>query len=246
MLSIISPSLTMKEISDNYMNLTIPVQIDMTKKIVNEINKFTFDEIRDVMRINDKLAIINKTRYKKMKFDDHGGAAILSYNGTVYKNIKASSFDRDEIEFCKNNIRILSGLYGMLRPYDSIYEYRLEMKTKIKIGDKGNLYDYFGKTIYENIVSKDRVIINLCSKEYSFSIEPYLTSNDKFITCNFKTNRDGILKILSFDAKAARGMMVNFIVKNRINNHEDLKKFNENGYVFDEKLSNEREYIFIK
>lgn len=246
MITIISPSLTMEECDDNYINLTLPIQVDMAKKIVSVINDFDIEKIKNVMNVNEKIALINKLRYEKIKFDDKGNAAILSYTGTVYKNINASVFDRDEIEFCKKHIRILSGLYGVLNPYDSIYEYRLELKTKLEVDNKNNLYDYFGSSIYENLISIDRTIVNLCSNEYSKAVQPYLTSNDKFITCSFKINKGGILKTLSVEAKAARGKMVNFIVKNKINEVEVLKKFNDGGYSFRDDLSNDFEYVFVR
>lgn len=246
MIAIISPSLTMEECSDNYTNLTIPFQVDMAKKIVSRINELDIQNIKSIMNINEKLATINKLRYKKIKFDNNGSPAILSYTGTVYKNINASIFDSEEIEFCKKHVRILSGLYGILKPYDSIYEYRLELKTKIDIENSNNLYDYFGNSIYKCLISKDREIVNLCSGEYSKAIIPYLTNEDKFITCSFKINKNGVLKTFATDAKATRGRMINFIVKNKINNVELLKNFNENGYVFKEELSNDSEYVFAK
>ena len=246
MIAIISPSLTMEECSDNYTNLTIPFQVDMAKKIVSRINELNIQDMKSIMNINEKLATINKLRYKKIKFDNNGSPAILSYTGTVYKNINASIFDLDEIEFCKKHVRILSGLYGILKPYDSIYEYRLELKTKIDIEDSNNLYDYFGNSIYKCLISEDREIVNLCSGEYSKAIILYLTNEDKFITCSFKINKNGVLKTFATDAKDTRGRMINFIVKNKINNVELLKNFNENGYVFREELSNDSEYVFVK
>lgn len=246
MIAIISPSLTMEECSDNYTNLTIPFQVEMAKKIVSRINELNIQDMKSIMNINEKLATINKLRYKKIKFDNNGSPAILSYTGTVYKNVNASIFDLEEIEFCKKHVRILSGLYGILKPYDSIYEYRLELKTKIDIEDSNNLYDYFGNSIYKYLISEDREIVNLCSGEYSKAIIPYLTNEDKFITCSFKINKNGVLKTFATDAKATRGRMINFIVKNKINNVELLKNFNENGYVFREELSNDSEYVFVK
>lgn len=248
MITIISPSITMEECNDNdnYINLTLPVQVDMAREIVSAIKEFDYDEIKTMMNVNEKLALINKLRYEKIKFDDKGSAAILAYTGTVYKNMKASVFDKEDIEFCRDHIRILSGLYGILNPYDSVYEYRLELKTKLKVGNKNNLYDYFGDSIYKNLVSKDRTIVNLCSNEYSKAIEPYLTDKDKFITCSFKVNKGGILKTLSVEAKSMRGKMVNFIVKNKIDDPVKLKDFNEGGYFFKKDLSSELEYVFVK
>lgn len=246
MIFIISPSLSMEECIDWHENLTIPNRIDMAQKIVNHINELSVDEIMSIMNVNSKIADLNKKRYEKMKFDDKGSPAILAYTGTVYKNMNPSIFNRDEIEFCKNKIRILSGLYGVLNPYDSVYEYRLELKTKIRIDGKKDLYDYFGKTIHEDLTKEDREIVNLCSNEYSKAVKPYISEKDHFINCNFKILKNGKLKTLATDAKAARGRMINFVVKNKIDKISDLKEFNELGYKFEKSLSENYEYVFVK
>lgn len=246
MIAIISPSLTMKNCSDDFFDLSLPSQIEMSKKIVEEIRKLSEKDLEKVLSVSSKVGQLNFERYQNLKFDKSGGAAILSYTGTVYKNIKASIFDDEEIKFCSEHIRILSGLYGVLRPYDSIYEYRLELKTKINILGNEDLYKYFQDSMYKNLIHHDRKIVNLCSSEYSKVIIPYLSNEDEFLTCSFKINKNGILKSMSTDAKASRGSMVNFIVKNKINDFESLKNFNDNGYTFNERLSNSREYVFVK
>lgn len=246
MVCIISPSITMKEVDDNCNNLTMPTYIEKAKEIVYKINSMSDEEISDIMEIDGELLKTNRWRYKKFKFDLNGNPAILSYTGTVYKNINANIFDNEDIEFCKEHIRILSGIYGILRPYDSIYEYRLEFKSKVKIGKFKDLYEYFGKCIYDDLVKCNNEILNLCSNEYSKAIIPYLSEKDKFITCSFKIKKNNTIKSYAMDSKITRGKMVNFIVKNKINRYKDLKEFNENGYSFNNALSNENEYIFIK
>lgn len=246
MIAIISPALTMRECSENYIDLTIPQQINKAREIISEINKLSYEDFKRIIGVNDKLAELNKFRYKHIKYDEYGTAAILAYIGTAYKSINASIFDGEEIDFCRKHIRILSGLYGVLNPYDSIYEYRLEMKTKISIGNSKDLYDYFGKSLYDELIKDDRQIINLCSEEYSKAVTPYLTEGDSFITCSFKIYRNGNLKSYSSDSKSTRGLMVRFIIENRVNNIHLLKEFRGNGYTFNESLSTEYEYIFTK
>lgn len=246
MIFIISPSLSMEECNDWHVNLTIPNRIDMAKKIVNHINELSVGEIMCIMNVNSKIADLNKRRYEKMKFDDKGSPAILAYTGIVYKNINPSIFDNEEVEFCKSKVRILSGLYGVLNPYDSIYEYRLELKTKISVDGKKDLYDYFNTTIYEDLTKEDREIINLCSNEYSKAVKSYVSDQDSFITCNFKISKNGELKTLATDAKAARGRMVNFVVRNKIDKISDLREFDELGYKFEKTLSEANEYVFVK
>lgn len=245
MIAIISPSLTMEECSDNYVELTLPKQLEKSKKIVNTIKKFTDQDMKNIMKINDKIYESTKKRYHNIKFDLNGSPAISTYTGTVYKNINSSSFNKDEIEFCRKHIRILSGLYGILNPYDSIYEHRIEFKMPIYIEGR-DLYKYFGDSIYNSLISEDREILNLCSNEYSKAIVPYLNSGDKFVNCSFKVNKNGVLKTLSVEAKKARGKMVNYIVRNKINTIEELKYFNEDGYEFRKDLSNDLELVFSK
>ncbi len=246
MICIMSPSLSMEECEDHYINLTVPQRIDMARRIVDFVNKTSIDEIMTIMGINYKLAEMNKLRYERIKFDNNGSPAILCYTGTAYKNMNPSIFNDQEIEFCREHVRILSGLYGVLNPYDSVYEYRLELKSKISVDGTRDLYEYFGRVMYDDIVRCDRQIVNLCSNEYSKSVKPYITSRDMFITCVFKTNKNGYLRIVANDAKAARGRMVNFIVRNRITRVELLKEFDELNYRFDKTLSNSGEYVFIK
>ena len=246
MVSIISPSIMMKEVDDNHKNLTIPVYIEKTKEIVDKINSMSDEEMSKLMVIDGDLLRINRFRYNKFRFDSNGSPAILSYTGSVYKIINANVFDINDIKFCKEHIRILSGLYGILRPYDSIYEYRLELKSKLRIGKFKDLYGYFGECIYQNLVKHDREILNLCSNEYSKAIIPYLCSKDMFITCSFKIKRNNIIKSYAMDSKITRGKMVNFIIKNKIDKYEMLKEFDDNGYLFDKALSNKYEYVFTK
>ena len=136
--------------------------------------------------------------------------------------------------------------YGILKPYDSIYEYRLEMQTKLAIDPFANLYQFWNSKIYTSLISDDKTILNLASEEYGKCIKKYLTKDISFLTCTFQVFHKGSYKTLATQAKMARGLMVNFIIRNRINSFHELKNFSENGYRFEPSLSSASEFIFLK
>ncbi|MBY2478482.1 peroxide stress protein YaaA [Clostridioides difficile] len=246
MIIMLSPAKNMKHIDAFDRDLSLPCFIDNTKEIVENIKAFSIEDFKNRMKINEKLAILNKNRFENIKFDTLGSPAILTYDGIQYKNIEADSFTKQDEEFADNCIRIISGLYGVIKPYDSIYEYRLEMQTKLQVREFKNLYEYWGNSIYEQLIKEKRAIVNLTSNEYSKSIEKFIKDSDTYITCTFKVSKNGKLKVESTQAKKARGMMVKYIVKNRVKDTEELKKFNLGGYEYQENLSDNGEYIFVK
>ncbi|HDN2472149.1 TPA: peroxide stress protein YaaA [Clostridioides difficile CD196] len=246
MIIMLSPAKNMKNIEVFDRDLSLPCFIDNTKEIVENIKTFAIEDFKNKMKINEKLAVLNKNRFESIKFDRLGKPAILTYDGIQYKNIEAENFTRKDEEFANSCIRIISGLYGVVKPYDSIYEYRLEMQTKLRVGEFKNLYEYWGNRIYKELIKEKTAIVNLSSNEYSKSIEKFIKDSDTYITCTFKVNKNGILKVESTQAKKARGMMTKYIVKNRIRDIEELKKFNLEGYKYKENLSNNSEYIFVK
>ena len=245
MLVILSPAKTMKSKLEFKQQLGIPTFLKNTKEIVTILNSLSIEELKEKMKINDKIAKLNMLRYKELKFDDRGMPALLAYDGLQYKSMKAENFDKNDMDFACKHIRILSAMYGVLKPLDSIYEYRLEMQAKIQLENAPNLYKYWDDKIYKEVTKESMLIINLASNEYSKTIEKFLDHNIRYITCSFKVNKGGKLKVESTQAKMARGRMVNYIVKNRIEDATKLKEFDLDGYVYSEELSNENEYVFV-
>ena len=224
---------------------SLPVLIDKSKIIMDELKKFSEEDIKKSMKVNDKIAALNKERFSDFKFDKNGIPAIYTYSGIQYKNIDAQSFTEEDIEFAEEHLRILSGLYGVLKPMDSIYPYRLDLLTKISVEGTKNLYEFWKDDIYRELSkNEDEIIVNLASDEYSKSVKKY-ADKEKYISCTFKVDKGGKLKVESTASKTARGKMVNYIIKNRINEPELLKEFKEDGYVFREDLSSEYEYVFV-
>lgn len=240
MIFIISPSKDMNSF-ENEKNITMPENISKTKNIVEHILRLSDIEFKRIMNANDKITQLNRDRYKKIRYDLNGMAAINLYSGIQYKSIDVKSFDKNDIEYLNKYIRIVSALYGIVRPLDSIYPYRLEMNSKLAIDNSKDLYGYWDKDIADTINSD--IIINLASKEYSKSILKYI-KKDYIFTINFKIKKGEKLVSHSVNSKKARGMMINFVVKNKVKNIEELFKFKSESYRFDSIDKNE--ILFIR
>ena len=174
--------------------------------------------------------------------------AVYAFNGEVYIGLDAYKLPIEKLEQLQHKLRILSGQYGILKPLDLMQPYRLEMGTKLKIGRKENLYQFWDKKVTDALnleLKKDEVFINLASNEYFKVIKPKLLKTP-VITPVFKDYKDGKLKVISFFAKKARGLMVRYIIDNNIETIEGLKGFNSEGYGFDANLSTENELVFTR
>ncbi|MEG0249522.1 MAG: peroxide stress protein YaaA [Peptostreptococcus sp.] len=225
---------------------SIPEFIDKSKLLIDYLKTLDTSEISAIMKINEKLSKVNKERFESFKLDRSGSPALLAYSGVQYKNISLEDFDEDDLNFANKHLRILSGLYGLLRPMDSIYPYRLDISTKLTSEIFSNLYRYWDNKIFNSIKkdSKD-VIINLASEEYSKAVKKYIT-DEKYISCTFKVLKNNKLKLESNSSKKARGLMVRYIIKNKITYPKDIKNFTEDGFAFSKELSSDNEFVFIK
>ena len=231
---IISPA--KKLASDNFIIKGTSNQfLEETNYLVNELRNYTVGEIENMMKLSYNLALLNWQRFQDWN-SDGVGQALFMFKGDVYKGLKAETLTNKELEFAQENLRILSGLYGLLKPKDLIYPYRLEMGTKLKTKIGSNLYKFWDDRLHNALKSeleKDEEIINLASEEYSKAIQ-INKFNNTVITPVFKDFKNGKLKVISFFAKKARGEMVNFIITNKINKSDNLKSFSNLGYQFSE------------
>ena len=204
------------------------------------------------MSISDNLAQINWSRFQnwdKMDVNENVMQPIFCFTGEVYRGFDAGSLNNAEIEYAQKSIRILSGLYGLLKPLDGISPYRLEMGTKLPEGwEDKNLYQFWGDKLtnyIESEVAENDTIINLASKEYSKAVHLKRFSQP-IITPIFKDYKNGKLKTIMMYAKKARGAMARYIVQHKIENLEDLKQYNVDSYMYDESLSNDSEWVFTR
>lgn len=224
-----------------------------SEKIMKQLKKLSADKVRDLMKISPKLADLNYARFQNWNLPftkENSRAAILAFNGEVYNGLRAREFSEDELEFAQNHIRILSGLHGILRPLDLIQEYRLEMGTKLSLGKNKNLYEFWGNKIkmhLEEALSKQKenCLVNLASAEYSKATQ-LKTLNTRIITPVFKDLKGDEYKVIFVYAKKARGMMARFIVENRIEDPNQLKLFDSEGYFYNENLSQGDNWVFTR
>ena len=215
--------------------------------LINELKEYSVSEIKKLMNLSDNLSHLNFDRFQNWNLkSDKVCPSIYMFQGDVYKGLKATSFNNDQLDFAQQNLRIISGLYGLLKPLDLIYPYRLEMGTKMITNKGKNLYEFWGNKLRDFLtdeISNDEIIINLASNEYSKSLK-LKTINNQVITPLFKDFKNGRLKVISFFAKRARGEMANFIISNKITNCNDLKLFNYEGYKYSE--SSNHEIVFTR
>lgn len=210
--------------------------IDKTKEILARLTELDKNELTKLWKCNaNKVDELINFMLKEDLTKDLT-PAIFTFDGLVFKNINPRSFNDSEINYIKDNLRIISGFYGVLQPFDGIIKYRLEMQSKLNIDSFNNLYDFWGDLIYKEIIDDSHIIINLASKEYSKSIEPYLSNKDTFITISFLDNVKGEYVAKNTYSKMTRGLMVNYLVKNEISNIEDIKNFNLENYSFNKEL----------
>ena len=209
-------------------------------------------ELMDLMSISDKLADLNWNRNQTRNVSEitaeNGRQAIYAFNGDVYLGLDAYSLSEDKITILQDKLRILSGLYGLLKPLDLIQPYRLEMGTKLPIGTNKNLYEFWKPIIVKELnseLSKDELFVNLASNEY-FDAVDVKKLKVPVITPEFKDYKDGKLKMISFFAKKARGMMVRYIIDTNAETIDDLKGFNYEGYAFDSNLSKGNKLVFTR
>lgn len=236
-------------------NFTLPHFEKETKKLALQLKRFSISDLEKLMGISKKLAELNFARFQNFaqKFDlTNSKQALLVFDGDVYKPIAKKDFAVADFKFAQNNLRILSGFYGLLRPLDLIQPYRLEMGTDFKNTKflAKNLYEFWGDKISQHLDLEcknagAKHIINLASEEYFAAINPEKISA-KIINVIFKENKNGVYKIVGINAKKARGLMTNFIVKNKISDLEDLKKFKIEKYCFAPKFSDASNFTFIR
>ena len=227
-----------------------PIFADQAHKINNTIKNLSAPDLSSLMNISPKLSELNWSRNQEFqKIDSKEKEAIFAFNGDVYDGIDANTINKSNHEKLQNSLRILSGLYGILKPFDKIKAYRLEMGTKISINGSKNLYDFWKENVTNSIVNEaneNEIIVNLASNEYFSVIDQSLISNT-IVNPQFKDFKNGKLKIISFYAKKARGLMTRFLIDNEINSLSDIESFNSSGYMFSQnETSNPLEPVFVR
>lgn len=243
---IISPAKKMNADTDTLAFTAHPVFMEKTEVLMDRIKALSFEAAKKLWACNDKIAELNFRRFCEMDLKKNLTPALISYEGIQYQYMAPSVFTEKEWNYVQEHLRILSGFYGVLKPLDGVTPYRLEMQAKVCIHAAKNLYDFWDDLLYREILDKDRIIINLASKEYSKCIEKYLMPEDTYITCVFGELKDGRIVQKGTQAKMARGEMVRYMAETSLEEPEKLKNFDRLNYHFCEELSTQKEYIFLK
>lgn len=250
MLILLSPAKTLNENKIAKVNWNFkPYFQHEVEELVKILKKKTINELQKLMDVSPKIAELNFHRYQNFSSEfnyQNSKPAIFCFSGDVYQEMEVGNYKENDLEFAQNHLLILSGLYGVLRPLDLMQPYRLEMSTALHNKGGKNLYDFWGVKITNYINYRDNgdVVINLASQEYFEVINKNLL-RDRLINVILKNKKDGKLRVIGILAKRARGMMANYIIKNKISNPQQLKNFSEAGYEFSEKFSTENDYVFI-
>ncbi|MBI3142584.1 MAG: peroxide stress protein YaaA [Bacteroidetes bacterium] len=254
MMVLLSPAKTLAERQHGFPpHITLPRDTKRSLALVKKLRAMTWNDLGKLLGISDNLAKLNHDRYLNWlpgTGDSQATPAMLTFMGHVYQGMEAWTFDNDDLDFAQQHVRILSGLYGLLRPLDLIMPYRLEMGTNLKVGRSHNLYEYWGDTIGQLLADDCALngcgtVVNLASEEYFKAI---LTSEIAIpiIKPVFKDWHSGGYKVLGLFAKKARGQMAAYIVRHRIRDIEGLKSFTGDGYQYNPKLSSDTEWIFTR
>jgi len=228
-----------------------PEFTEQAQPLIDRLRQFAPQEIAKLMKLSDKLASLNVARYQSWSREhntQNARPALLAFKGDVYTGLDAESLSENDLAFAQNHLRILSGLYGLLKPLDLMQPYRLEMGTSLETDKGKTLYAYWGASITDRLnteLGSDDVVINLASNEYFKSVQPKRL-NGRLITPVFKDQKNGEYKIISFWAKKARGLMARYIIDQRIETPEQLKAFDYEGYVFNEAMSESDTWVFTR
>lgn len=270
---IISPAKKMNVADDYPVEVTVPCFLDRTEAVKEYLQGLDYGQLKEIWKCNDKIAELNQRRLRDMNLQGRVTPAVLAYEGIQYQSMAPGVFERAELDYVGEHLYILSGFYGILRAFDGVVPYRLEMQARLAwqrdLGKEmtDSLYDYWGDSLYrvltakaplqdaaqqaaaeqKTVQSENVVIVNLASKEYSKCIEPWLTEKEQYITCVFgeEDKHTGKVKVKATAAKMARGAMVRFMAEKQVTEPEQIKEFDRMGYGYREDLSDDKTYVFV-
>jgi|TARA_B100001741_G_C16465803_1_gene557501 cytoplasmic iron level regulating protein YaaA (DUF328/UPF0246 family) len=254
MIAILSPAKTLDfETKLQFQNFTIPDFMEDSQELISQLKKYSVDELSNLMSLSSSLSEQNVTRYQNWTSEfnlSNSRQALFCFKGGVYKGLDVDTFSNDDLLYSQKSLRIISGLHGILKPFDLIQPYRLEMGTKLVNKRGKNLYEFWNEKITESLNhclenNSAKYLLNLASNEYFSSIKTKKI-NKKIIAIKFLDKKNDSYKTISFFAKKARGSMAAFVVKNKVKTLDQLKNFSGLGYSFDEMQSNLTSLVFIR
>ncbi len=254
MLTLLSPAKKLNfDPANTLLDETLPLLISDTKELAKVAKKQSAADLKKLMHLSDNLAELNAQRFKSFNLDGQSNsakAAGLAFDGDVYWGLDANSWSDDMLSYAQDHLRILSGLYGVLRPMDAIQPYRLEMGTKLATKRGKSLYDFWGSTLADTLNEHtsghtDQTIVNLASNEYFKAVDPKVLANP-VINFKFLNIKEGKARNVMYYAKFGRGLMAKWVIQNRIEKADDLRGFNLENYKLDAGLSEEATMVFTR
>ena len=243
---IISPAKKMNVDTDSLAWRDLPQFLDNAQELLDTLRGMDEAALQTLWNCSDKLASLNIERLREMDLRRNLTPAILSYEGIQYQYMAPNVFTSAQLDYVQEHLRILSGFYGVLRPFDGVTPYRLEMQARLKTCKAKDLYSYWNKTIYNTISTETDCVVNLASKEYSLCVSKYIEPSVRFVTCVFGEEKNGKIVEKGTMCKMARGEMVRFMAVNAVEKVEQLKEFRALGYAFDVSRSDDTTYVFVK
>lgn len=246
---IISPAKKMCVDPDTFDVESTPQMIKQTSEIVKYLKSQTSAELAKIWRTSDRLFQMNIERLKNLDLNNPiQTPAILAFCGLQYQYMAPDLFTETGLKYLQQNVRILSSLYGVLRPFDGVVPYRLEMKAKVHVNGTRNLHDFWNRTWYDNLTQDDDLIINLASHMYANQVGKYLTEDVRIISCVFGYFDEQKQKVISDNtyAKMARGEMVRFLSENNIQDYHQMTEFNDFGYHYRAEYSDAKTFVFLR
>lgn len=242
---IISPTKKMVVETDSFLADSEPQFLTKIQTILDTLKALSYEEAKHLWKCNDAITAENFERLQTMRLEKQLSPAVMSYKGLQFQYMAPDLLTEPELEYVKTHLRILSGFYGLLRPFDGILPYRLEMQAGLSVQGAKNLYAYWRDDLYQALEFDKGPVINLASKEYTKAIAPYLTENDQLIDIVFAHLIDGKLKVKATPAKMARGQMVRFMAEQNVQSLEGLKQFDHPHYQFSSEHSTERQFVYM-
>ena len=243
---IISPAKKMRVDTDSFAWRDLPRFLSQTEQIFSQLKSYSFEELKSLWKCNDKIAAQNMERLRTLDLHTALTPAVMAYEGIQYQYMAPGVFSEEALQYIQDHLRILSGFYGLLRPFDGVIPYRLEMQAKLAIGASKDLYTFWGDALAHTLWSEGDVVINLASKEYSQCVSKYIPEGNLFLTCTFGERKGDKIIEKGTMCKMARGEMVRYMAETRAEQPEQLKAFDRMGYRFSVEDSTDTNYIFIK
>lgn len=243
---IIAPAKKMNVDTDSFAVRALPHFLADAERLKEVMQAMSDEELQALWKCNDAIARLNVDRLRNMDLRRNLTPAILAYEGIQYRYMAPGVMEAGQLEYLQEHLRILSGFYGLLRPFDGVTPYRLEMQARLPVGGAKDLYAFWGDRLGTQLADETDCVLNLASKEYSRAVEPHLPPGVRFLTCTFGEWKDGKIIEKGTVCKMARGQMVRWLAEHDIEDPEDVRAFSDLGYRFEPELSNQDHFIFTK